>query len=155
MPGGPIEETEMTTPRRASAHFLLAGDSADLPRLQQAIERLPVDAYGQVLIEIAAPIQVRRLPVPERMSVTWLCREYAGGRHGRLRPRGELLADAIRAWVAEWMPDDRVERGLPTVLWIGCPGNERVTALFDELAHRFDHVHPHLGADHRRPASPS
>ena len=141
---------------RARAHFLLAGDGADLPQLQRAIERLPVDAYGQVFVEIAAPIQIRRLTAPERMTVTWLCRGSVAGRGGRPHPRGARLVEAIRGWIAEWMPEHRPEGGLPTVLWIGGAENDRINGLYEELAARFDHVHQHHhGTDRPRPAPPT
>lgn len=128
-----------TSLERARAHFLLAGDSADLERLQDACSRLPADAYGQVFVEVASLIQVRRLHAPDGMSVVWLSRDR--GARGLVR-RGELLARAVEAWVGEWMPGGAGHEQ-PYVLWVGCAASERVDRLVQELAARFGLAHVH------------
>lgn len=123
-----------------AAHFLLVGDSSDLPSLRGIISRLPVDAYGQVFIEVAAALQVQALDAPERITVTWLCRDRTAG---RLPPRGALAARAVIAWVAEWVTEGDDEHELPYILWIGCPASEQIDRLYRHLAHRFGNLHMH------------
>ncbi len=122
------------------AHFLLAGDGSDLGRLQDAAARLPFDAYGQVFVEVASPIQIQDLAVPEGLTVSWLCRQPTAWRSGQQVPRGALIVQAIRAWLAEWMPEQRSAHALPYVLWIGCAASDRVNRLYEELAFRCRHV---------------
>ncbi len=126
-----------------SAHFLLVGDSADLPTLQGIVSRLPTNAFGQIFIEVASTVQVRHWIVPTGMTVSWLCRDRAAGAPGALAPHGELAARALAAWVAEWIPERRTDHQLPYVLWVGCAASERVDHLYRHLARRFDNLHLH------------
>ena len=52
--------------------FLFAGDSSDVPYVQATLERLPVDAFGHVFLEVATSVQIQSLRRPEGMSVHWL-----------------------------------------------------------------------------------
>ena len=99
---------------------LAAGDAADLPALRDWLRALPEAAYGQVFIEVFAPIQIVPLPLPPRVSVTWLCREQrdASPRPGIGRGRGEALASAVDAWCDEWLwADSNSVRNIE--LWTG------------------------------------
>jgi NADPH-dependent ferric siderophore reductase len=97
---------------RPGPTVLLLGDSADLAELDVILATLPRDAYGQVFVEVAAPVEVERLATPARVAVTWLVRETDAG----LCARGELLVRAVDGWLTEWGPamDGR------SIVWIGC-----------------------------------
>lgn len=125
------------------AHFLLVGDSADLPALRGIVSRLPVNAYGQVLVEVATGMQIQPWELPERMTLTWLRRDRMAGVLGGLAPRGELAARAVMAWVAEWIPEQHRDHELPYILWIGCRASRQVDHLYRHLRERFDHLHLH------------
>lgn len=138
----------MSGPAAPRAHFLLAGDDADLRALRQAIDRLPVDAYGQVFVEVASAVQIEQWCLPDRLSIAWLVRGAIGpaDRSGRVDPieRGALLERALSSWVGEWMPaEGQRAREIPLVMWIGCASSERIDALCDRLAWRADHIHLH------------
>lgn len=123
--------------------FLIAGDSIDLPQIRDMLRRLPVNAYGQVYVEIAAPIQVERWQVPSGMAITWLRRDLTATAVGVAVPRGELVRRAVGAWVDEWLPGGTAE---PCVLWIGCATSPRVDDLYRELSARLGPEtlrHPH------------
>ncbi|QJU54928.1 SIP domain-containing protein [Herbiconiux sp. KACC 21604] len=125
-----------------TAHVLLAGDTTDLTPIRRILSELPADAYGQVYIEIVSPIQIRELPRPAGVNLTWLRRDLVP--HGLLviAPRGELIRSAVSAWVAEWMPEATSEGGDRIVLWVGCNASPRVGALYRELASRLSAAAP-------------
>lgn len=124
------------------AHFLIAGEGADRAAIRGAVARLPVDAYGQVFVEVASGIQVERWPTPASVSITWLFRDGAAAR-GNPVARGELIERAVTSWVAEWMPGKSSGREIPYVMWLGCASNARIDQLCERLAWSFDHVHLH------------
>jgi len=121
------------TATRSAPHFLLVGDSTDIPAIESMLAKLPVGAYGQVFVEIASEVQIRPIVVPSRMVLTWLRRDRATREIGRVAPRGELAARAVTAWVAEWMPESQLEHARPCVLWIGCSASDRMDSLSREL----------------------
>lgn len=100
---------------------------------------LPEDAYGQVYVEVASAVQIEPVTTPARVVVTWLVRESDAG----VAPRGALLARAVDAWTAEWMPagvrDDR------RIAWVGC-------AAAPAIAERFRAVRSRALADAGIPA---
>lgn len=120
-------------------HFLIVGDSTDLPLLRHMLGRLPVDAYGQMFIEVATAVQVHDWAGPDGLAVTWLVRE----RSRRFRPRGEAAAQAMLAWVSEWMPEDQDAHSAPYVMWIGCSMSTVMDRLYRQLGDRLDHLHLH------------
>lgn len=120
------------------AHFLLAGDGSDLAMLRGITNKLPVDAYGQILIEIASPAQVEEWDAPPGMLVTHLVRHPA-------QHRGQRIADAVEAWVAEWIPTDGHADDLPYVLWVGCSSSQPVRHLLQDLSERIEDLHLHHG----------
>lgn len=77
---------------------LIAGDARDVPTIIEVCRRLPWDAMGTVLLEVAAPVQKRRVDVPEGVSVRWLIR----GDGAESRARGERLGMAVHGWCVEW-----------------------------------------------------
>ncbi|MGO2110839.1 MAG: SIP domain-containing protein [Pseudoclavibacter sp.] len=120
-------------------HFLIAGDSIDLPLLAGIASRLPIDAYGQVFVEVEHPMQVEAWSLPDNIAVSWLVREGTEG----MSPRGELLAGAVNGWVSEWMPDAAALHEAPYVIWIGCSASEYVGELADDLSQRLEIGRPH------------
>lgn len=131
------------TAKAAPVHFLLVGGGADVAALRGIVARLPVNAYGQVLIEVASELHVEDWPAPPGVTVSWLCRDRSFASMGRAAQQGELVARAVTAWVAEWMPEEEEEHAAPYVLWLGCAANAHVERLYLELAERIGHVHFH------------
>lgn len=121
---------------QSGPRFLIVGDAHDLPGVIDMLHRLPVDAYGQVLLEVASEIQIRPLPAPLGMSVTWLCRDRPRRIDEPLAPRGELAARALTAWIAEWMPETHVDQAEPYVIWIGCATSHRMSDVATGLSRR-------------------
>ncbi|PZQ91906.1 MAG: hypothetical protein DI534_02860 [Leifsonia xyli] len=121
-------------------HFLLVGDSRDIPAISGMLGRLPVGAVGQVYLEVSSAIQIRRLPAPAGVAVSWLCRDRVAG---AIPERGELAARATKAWASEWMPEESELRAQPFIIWIGCATSASVTRLYRELADRLGESHLH------------
>lgn len=135
----PIDASES-----APTHFLLAGDSSDLPLMSHILRRLPVDAYGQVFIEIDAARPIEFLETPEDLTVTWLHRDM----HDPMARVGEAAADAVLAWVSEWVPEHREAHSAPYVMWIGQSMSRVMTQLSDHLGDRVGALHIHYQAEH-------
>jgi NADPH-dependent ferric siderophore reductase len=119
-------------------HFLIVGEAADLPLIRRMLDRLPVDGYGQVFVEVATPFQVADLIAPDDVSVTWLVRNHAGS----FRARGELAAGAVLSWISEWMPDEDGNDS-PYVMWIGGPTGDVMERLHVEIGDRLGRLHLH------------
>lgn len=80
-----------------TAHWhLLAGDESALPAISAAVEALPVDAVGQVFVEVSGADAEIAIKAPAGVSVTWVHR----GAPGAEAP----LVAAVRA--APWLPGD-------------------------------------------------
>ena len=79
---------------------LLAGDEAAIPAIAAALEGMPADARGVVLLEVADEDEHVELTVPDGVEVCWLHRE------GRDPGTTDLLIDAVRA--LDW-PEGRVQ----------------------------------------------
>ena len=125
------------TRRQPSERILIAGGVDDIPEMTRMLEDLPENAYGQVFVEAALAEQVRTLPAPPRVTVTWLLRS---ARTSAVSPlvfadHGEALAHALTGWAAEWCVADCEPR---TSVWIGCadsPWVERARSVVQiELA---------------------
>lgn len=115
---------------RPGPTVLLAGDSADLRDLRAIAATLPADAYGQIYVEVASPVQIERLVTPVRVAVTWLVRERVTG----VVPRGVLLAAAVDAWIAEWMPAG--VRNDRRIAWVGCSAAPQIADRYRTLQER-------------------
>ncbi|MGR4010275.1 SIP domain-containing protein [Leucobacter sp. 1207-22] len=117
-------------------HYVLAaGDAGDLGGLQAWCNDLPPGSYGQIFIEVFAPIQIEPFPTPPGIAVTWICRESLrpSPRPGIGIPRGQALADAVDAWFDEWL------RATPTngahfLLWAGA----RSSSIMQSYWHRLE-----------------
>lgn len=105
---------------------LIAGDSHDIGAIQSICSRLPWDAHGVVLLEVAARIQVRHIDVPEGICVRWLLR----GDGTQARARGERLATAVHAWCVEWACGDGAQQW---TLWLGPHTPPRVAQMARSL----------------------
>lgn len=119
-----------------SRYVLVAGDIGDIDEIRQVLSDLPRDAYGRVIIEIAAPLQVVPLDAPPRVAVTWLRRDERSSlsKVRAAAERGETLVRAVDAWLDEWMraSDDPSSE---YVLWIGSHASDAVNEFCVSLAH--------------------
>ncbi|ROS73831.1 siderophore-interacting protein [Curtobacterium sp. PhB130] len=107
------------TRRQPSERILIAGAVEDLPEIHRMLAELPENAYGQVFVEVALDEQVRILPAPPRVTVTWLVRTTRPSIVPSLcfADHGEALAAAVIGWASEWCVTDCEPR---TSVWIGC-----------------------------------
>ena len=107
------------TPRQPSDRVLIAGAVEDLPEIHRLLEDLPETAYGQVFVEVALAEQVRILPAPPRVTVSWLVRSERPSAVPSLcfADHGEALAAAVLSWAGEWCVADAEP---VTIVWIGC-----------------------------------
>lgn len=121
-------------------HFLLVGDSRDIPTIAGMLNRIPVGSVGQVYLEVASAIQVRPLAAHPGVAVHWLCRDR---KPHPIPARGELAARAVTAWVSEWMPEEQELHPRPYIIWIGCSTSAPVTQLYRDLADRLGDAHLH------------
>jgi NADPH-dependent ferric siderophore reductase len=138
---------------RRLAPFLLACDESATAELEAMVATLPLCASGRVFIEVASIDDVGFLPVPSRMTVTWLPRSARSGAPGTggACGRGVALARAVTAWADEMLcqptvdadttPDVRVE------VWLG--GDYR------GVAPAFEHLVHDLGVDAARVTAPA
>lgn len=85
-------------------HVLIAGRVADLACVRAAVAMLPADAYGQVYVQAPAGTDLD-LCAPARITVHRVDETAS-------------LSDAVDAWVAEWIPEERDPKRR-TMLWIG------------------------------------
>jgi len=109
-------------PDPAAAWHLLAGDESALPAIAVALEALPADARGHVVIEVPGPESKLALIAPDGVVVTWLTTGH--------RQVGERLVELVRGielpladvqafvhgeagWVAQIRRLLRVDRQLP------------------------------------------
>ncbi|WNG89497.1 siderophore-interacting protein [Mycobacterium sp. ITM-2016-00317] len=65
------------SPDPAADWYLFAGDESAVPAISVALEGLPEDAVGNVLIEVAHPEDAIELSAPAGVHVSWI---YRGGR---------------------------------------------------------------------------
>lgn len=90
---------------------LLAGTADDLPVIETALATLPAKARGQVFVSVESADEVRTLPAPGRVCVTWLV--------------GRPFDVALEAWMAEMLPVD-LDREHRVYAWIAGEGTARV-----------------------------
>ncbi|MCS5506229.1 siderophore-interacting protein [Curtobacterium flaccumfaciens] len=119
------------TRRQPSERILIAGGAEDLVEIHRQLEELPENAYGQVFVEVALDEQIRILPAPPRVTVTWLVRSARSSAVAPLvfADHGEALAQALTGWAAEWCVTGCEPR---TSVWIGCadsPWIERARSM--------------------------
>lgn len=109
-------------PDPAAGWHLLVGDESALPAIAAALDALPADALGHVVIEVPGPDSELPLAVPAGVRLTWL--------HSGHRQVGERLVEVVRGielpltdvqafvhgeagWVAQIRRLLRVDRQLP------------------------------------------
>ncbi|WP_424936143.1 MULTISPECIES: SIP domain-containing protein [Bacteria] len=136
-----------SAPSALRDHFLLAGVTSDAPFLGRLLAALPDDGFGQVLIEGTGPSALRGWPGPAGISAHWVRQDLVPARDGRLPGPGAVLADAVRAWAAEWLPEPGTARPLPYTVWIGGAGCPPMDDLCRELLrdHPWLHLHHPAG----------
>lgn len=83
-------------PAPEAGRHLLAGDLSALPAIAVAVDRLPSDATGHVVLEVHGPEDELPLAAPDGVEVTWV-------HQGDERP-GARLVEAVRA--LPWPHDD-------------------------------------------------
>ncbi|TCO38561.1 siderophore-interacting protein [Rathayibacter tanaceti] len=83
--------------------FLIAGDETVVPWIQSILDALPINARGQVFIEVDDARGLPPLAAPGRVCVTWLGRSERSGAPGTGERcfRGVALDRAVRAWMGE------------------------------------------------------
>ncbi len=90
-------------PDPAADWHLLAGDEAALPAIGAALEALPADAVGHVLVEVGGVDDEIALNVPEGMTLSWI---HRGGRadlvSDELAGDRSPLINAVKG--AQWLP---------------------------------------------------
>ena len=59
-------------PDPAAGHYLFIGDESALPAIAAALEQLPADAAGDVLVEVPDASSELRLAAPAGVRVTWV-----------------------------------------------------------------------------------
>lgn len=105
---------------------LIAGDAADVGAIARVASRLPWDAQGVILVEVAARIQLRHIDVPPGVSVRWLLRAEGPRAH----ERGERLANVVYAWCLEWTCSEPPEHW---TVWLGPHTPPRVARMARSL----------------------
>ncbi|MDQ2850344.1 MAG: siderophore-interacting protein [Actinomycetota bacterium] len=78
-------------PSGAANWYLLVGDDSALPAISAALEALPENARGHVVVEVDSPADELLLTSPAGMHQQWLYR------HGATPGETSLLPDAVRA----------------------------------------------------------
>jgi len=93
---------------------LLAAVEADLPVVEAVLAQLPSKARGQVFVEVEDASRIVPVAGPGRVCVSWLDRS-----------RGQSLAGAVEAWLAEMLPVE-ADREHRVYAWVSGDGAARV-----------------------------
>ncbi|GAB2754920.1 hypothetical protein GCM10027273_37180 [Nocardioides pakistanensis] len=99
---------------------LAAGDASDIESLRDWCADLPRKSYGRVFIEVESAEQIQPLAAPPGVGITWLVQE------SRAALTGELLMNAVEAWLDEWVRGDPLS-GRYVHLWTGARDSREVT----------------------------
>ena len=121
--------TEAGAMPTTAGRVLLAGDSSIIPVIRGLIETVPDTARGQIFVEVASAEDITPLETPERITVSWLARDV------RRATPGEVLDQAVRAWVSEMTTGDVAVDGADLCVWLGGEA-ARIDTLRSELAER-------------------
>lgn len=131
----PMSAVARRIARRGLVQHLVATDETALAETQALLATLPMCATGRVFIEVPDASWIGPVPVPARMTVTWLDRSARTGEpgSGRACRRGAALARAVTAWADEMMcADDDETRVFVSGGYLGA-------------AEIVDHLAEHLG----------
>lgn len=110
---------------------LAAAGVDEFAELSAWCEQLPADSYGKVFVEADAGEQIRSLATPTGVSVTWIVRGTTGP-----ELRGYALAEAVDAWLDEWVRvDSESERHL--TMYAGTCGSEAMRTYWHRLDAEF------------------
>lgn len=91
----------------ADAH-LIVGDESALPAVAAAVEELPADARGYVLVEVAGPEGELDLEVPAGVELRWLHRGTSAHEATAIGADSPMVV-AVRALDADGWPEGRVQ----------------------------------------------
>ena len=126
-------------------HLLLAGDVHDAPRLLELVDLLPVHAHGQMFVEVGTTGGQHHADPADWVLPPGVGLHVLRRAPGAPRPRrGQLLAAAVSAWAAEWLPDDVCGCAGTFGLWVGCAASPDVENLCRDLVRRLDMAPVHL-----------
>ena len=127
---------------------LAAGDVGDLEQLRAWCASLRPDSYGQIFIEVFAPFQIEQFDAPRNIGVTWICRERLrpSTRPGVGIPRGKALADAVDAWLDEWLRVEPESRHF--TLWMGAHSSSIMRSFWARIEREVSELWP--GGVHRQ-----
>ncbi len=84
-------------------YFLLAADMTALPALTANLKRLPLNAQGQVFIEILSKADKQNLAKPDKVEIIWVINDDPGSDESPLFhsiTQSVLQIDKLAAWVA-------------------------------------------------------
>jgi NADPH-dependent ferric siderophore reductase len=112
---------------RPLEHVLVAGDRSELDTIRTVLALLPDHAYGQVLLETDTEVSFDDVARPARVTVTCVRRQVGA-------PAGQRLSETLRAWAAEWMPD-QADPDREVTAWVGSTvsGVPGLEARFERL----------------------
>jgi NADPH-dependent ferric siderophore reductase len=77
------------TPDPTATSHLLVGDASALPAIAVALERMPADAQGHVVVEVPGPAHELTLAAPMGIRIDWV--------HQGVERPGARLVEAVRA----------------------------------------------------------
>jgi NADPH-dependent ferric siderophore reductase len=86
-----------------AGRYLIAGDETTLPAIARILEMLPVDARGDVFVEVSEAADTLPLALPAGVTLTWLKRCETP------LPLEQVIDTCLRSIDAE-----------PVCLWVGC-----------------------------------
>jgi len=134
--------TACRTAKHTRVQHLVTADEHSLADLEALLATLPLCSTGRVFVEVPDAGWHADIPVPPRMTLTWLDRSRRSGAPGTGRgcAPGQALARAVAAWADEMLCTE--EHGTRVFLLGGYLGTADIV----------DHLTGHLGmpADHIR-----
>lgn len=133
--------------RAARTPYLVAADETSLDDLEMLVATLPLCATGRIFVEVPEASDVFPLPVPPRMTVTFLARAERSGAPGtgRACAAGAALTRAVTAWADEMLCAASADEAETAVDGQGT--RVHVLASYLATADIVDHLTEHLGVD--------
>jgi NADPH-dependent ferric siderophore reductase len=130
--GGRHGGLEFRPPAGHVGPTLLVGDETAVPAVLAIIERLPEDAFGEVVLEVPDAGDISDAPAPPGLRLTWLVRRRGAGSalpEGVRAAVGRIGVEALAAPQA--VPSDEAAEDAP--LW-DVPEDARPSGLYAWLA---------------------